>query len=51
MYDVRAIAIGALAGVLVCVVFDALRAGRTDKAGPTLRPGRRGSMAPWSLWW
>jgi hypothetical protein len=51
MYDLRAIAIGALVGALVCAIGDVLR--RETKPSPkmTLKPGRPGSMAPWSLRW
>ena len=51
MYDLRAIAIGALAGALVCAIGDAFRPARKAKPAMTLRPARRGSMAPWSLRW
>ena len=51
MYDLRAIAIGALVGALVCAISDALRPRRKPEPRMTLKPARRDGMAPWSLRW
>lgn len=51
MYDLRAIAIGALVGALVCAIGDALKPRSRPAPKQALMPGRRDAMAPWSLRW